>query len=322
MASIIKGLCKTFIAVPILLGSVYSQSLAEQAPTEQADLSPVEFITEPSELSQNTPGKVNPSPPTTTTVPTISVPTISTSRPSFTDAVTTVPQGSLQAESGATFTDNRGGTYTWTVPETLLRLGLLNNTEFRFTTPTYIYTGSAHHGQLTSNFGDISVGMSQHLIAPGKVDVALIPILNIPTGANNVSSNSVDPQFRLVLGKYWTKKWFMSSHLDTRWNTGKDAAAHVVMNPTFINYYSLTEKLTGFLEYSGFYPTTGKTTQYLQSGMLFVPTPRQQFDARIAVGLNHNSPNILVGFGYSFRMDGLFGASRDFSSFKRPISTH
>jgi len=201
-------------------------------------------------------------------------------------------------------------------------LGLLNNTEFRFTTPNYIYTGSNHQGTLTSNFGDISVGLSQHLIAPGKVDVALIPILNIPTGANNVSSNSLDPQFRLVLGKYWTKKWFMSSHLDTRWNTGKDAAAHVVMNPTFINYYSLTEKLTGFLEYSGFYPTTGKTTQYLQSGMLFVPTPRQQLDARIAVGLNHNSPNILVGFGYSFRIDGLFGASRDFSSFKHPISTH
>jgi hypothetical protein len=147
--------------------------------------------------------------------------------------------------------------------------------------------------------------------------MALIPILNIPTGANVVSSNALDPQLRVVLGKNLTGKWFLSGHLDTRWNTRHDATAHVVMNPTCVNYYRFTKKMTGFLEYSGFYPSAGKSVQFLQSGLLYLLTPRQQLDARIAAGLNKTSPGILVGFGYSFRVDGLFGASRAFSTFKR-----
>jgi hypothetical protein len=278
------------------------------------DLSPVEMEAPPIELGQGVPN--NNTPDATTTPSAIPIPPISTSRPSFTDAVTTVPQGSIQAENGATYTDNRGGTYSWTVPETLLRLGVTDNTELRYTVPNYIYSGDNQPSFLTSNFGDTSVAISHHMVLPGSVDMALIPILNLPTGANNVSSNSLDPELRVVLGKYWTSKWLMSSHLDTRWNTGKNAVADVVLSPTFINYYSFTQKLTGFLEYASFYPTQGRSTQYLQSGILYAPTVRQQLDARIAVGLNTNSPNILVGFGYSFRLDGLFGTSRAFSSFK------
>ncbi|MDH4379573.1 MAG: transporter [Vampirovibrionales bacterium] len=176
----------------------------------------------------------------------VAIPNISTSRPSFTDAVTTVPQGSVQGENGATYTDNRGGSYSWTTPETLLRLGITDNTELRFTTPNYTYIGDNRPGSLSNNFGDISVGLSHHLVAPGKIDVALIPILNIPSGANKVSTNSVDPQFRLVVAKALTSKWLISSHLDTRWNTGRNASAEVVFNPTFINYYSFTKNSLGF----------------------------------------------------------------------------
>jgi hypothetical protein len=295
-----------------------AEPLSDSTRELTVDLSPVELPERRVLISQGIPNEeadlVMATNNTSTKV--IVVPNISTSRPSFTDAVTTVPQGSLQAENGATYTDNRGGSYSWTTPETLLRLGLTDNTELRFTTPNYTYIGDNQPGSLSNNFGDISVGLSHHFVAPGKIDVALIPILNIPSGANKVSTNSVDPQFRLVLAKNITSKWLISSHLDTRWNTGRNASAEVVFNPTLINYYSFTKKLTGFLEYSGFYPTTGKTTQFLQSGAIYLLTPRQQVDVRLATGLNNNSPNILVGFGYSFRIDGLFGTSRAFSSFK------
>jgi hypothetical protein len=189
----------------------------------QTDLSPeAQSKTEETESSPKTP----------------SLPNIGTSRPSFTDAVTTVPQGSLQAESGATYTNNRGGTYSWTTPETLFRLGVGQNTELRFTTPNYTYIGSKEPGNLANHFGDISVGMSQHFLLPGKVDFAIVPILNIPTGAKIVSSQNLDPQVRLVAGKSVTSKLFLSSMFDTRWYTGKQVAEHVVMMPTLIGYYS------------------------------------------------------------------------------------
>jgi len=242
---------------------------------------------------------------------------VGTSRPSFTDAVTTVPQGSLQFENGATFTDNRHGTYSWTTPETLIRLGLTANTELRYTVPNLTYIGNKQPGHLASNFGDTSVGLSHHWLLPGKVDFAVIPILNIPTGANLVSSNSLDPQARLVVGKSVTSKLYVSSMLDTRWYTNKNAVAPVVMTPTLIGYYTLAKNLTGFLEYAAIIPTEGKSSHYAQTGALYLISPRNQVDVRVAAGLNPAAPDFLIGFGYSFRVDGLFGASRNFSSFRR-----
>lgn len=311
-SSILKEISKWIGILFLSCALAHAQSVLEQQDELHVNLSPVELV---DESKPDTPSDPESSTSKITLASTI--PNISTSRPSFTDAVTTVPQGSLQSENGATYTDNRDKTYSWTVPETLLRLGITQNTELRFTTPNYIYTGDNQPGNLANNFGDISVGLSHHLTLPGKVDMAFIPILNIPTGANGVSGNAVDPQLRVVFGKNLTAKWFLSGHLDTRWNTRSEAIAHVTMNPTCINYYSFTKKMTGFLEYSGFYLSKGKNVQFLQSGLLYLLTPRQQIDARIAVGLNRNSPDILVGFGYSFRVDGLFGASRAFRSFKR-----
>lgn|GEM_PF-609422 len=266
-------------------------------------------VTSPApEEPQKTATNLNQKPPITA---------VGTSRPSFTDAVTTVPQGSLQFESGATFTDNRHGTYSWTMPETLIRLGLTTNTELRYTVPNFTYIGNKQPGHLASNWGDTSVGLSHHWLLPGKVDFAVIPVLNIPTGANLVSSNGVDPQLRLVVGRNATKKLYLSSMLDTRWYTNKNAAAHIVMMPTLIGYYTLAKNLTGFLEYAASIPTEGKTSHYAQTGALYLLSPRNQVDIRVAAGLNPAAPDFLIGFGYSFRVDGLFGDSRNYSSFKR-----
>lgn len=301
----------------VLFGSFWTGAWTEPL-SEKPDLSPVEFVPEnlqPKNLQEDLRDSSLPEPPPVTKE--VEIPFITTTRPSFTDAVITVPQGSLQIEDGATYTDNRGGTYSWFLPETLFRQGLTENTEIRLSTPNYQYLGGRQPGNLINNWGDISVAMSHHMVAPGKIDLAVIPILNLPTGANKASSNALDPQLRLVWGRYLTPKWLLSGMLDTRYFGSKDAAAKVVLNPTLINYYTFSEKYIGFLEYGGFIPTHGRNTQFIQTGLLFLPTHRQQWDVRIAVGLNKASPNLLVGFGYSFRVDGLFGKSREFSSFKR-----
>ncbi len=234
---------------------------------------------------------------------------IATSRPSFTDTATTVPRGSLQVENGATYTDSRGGGRSWTVPETMIRLGLTNNTEFRFLPPDYIHLHQAGQGQLASNFGDMAIGLSHHRALPGKIDLALIPVLNLPTGANNVSANAVDPQFRLAASRKLTPKFTLGSQFDVHWHARRDAPAAVTFTPTVITSYRFTKRLSGFVEYAGVIPTEGRTVQFIQSGLLCALSPRQQVDVRLATGLNGNSPNILVGFGYSFRLDHLPGLS-------------
>ena len=235
------------------------------------------------------------------------VPTISTSRPTFTDTATTVPKGSYQVESGATYTHNRDDSRSWTVPEMVHRVGLLHNTELRVTAPNYINMHAADGRTLVNNVGDMSVGLSQHFALPGNVDVAVMPMVNIPTGAHHVSSNAVDPQVRVVLGKSVTPTLSLGGQLDIRGFTAAHAATDVIVNPTLVGFYSWTSQFTSFVEYAAFLPTTGKASQYLQTGLLLVATTRQQVDVRVAAGLNHATPNVLVGFGYAFRFDGLFG---------------
>ena len=248
---------------------------------------------------------------------TVEPPVIVTTRPSFTDSWLAIPQGSLQVESGVTYSDNGNETRSWVLPESMIKLGVGKNTEFRFTVPNYTYLRDDDAGKLANNFGDMTIGLSHHIALPWKLDLALIPFLNVPTGANNVSSNSLDPQMRVVLAKTVTPKLVIASQMDARWYTGKDASARVVMNPTLIGYYNFTPKLAMFLEYGGFIPTEGDDAHYAQGGFLYLPTPRQQWDIRLATGLNKAASDIVVGFGYSFRVDGLFGASKEFSSFKR-----
>ena len=45
----------------------------------------------------------------------------------------------------------------------------------------------------------------------------------------------------------------------------------------------------------------------------YVSSPNQQVDFHIALGLNHNAPNYIVGVGYSVRFDDLFLVKRSTS---------
>ena len=75
---------------------------------------------------------------------------------------------------------------------------------------------------------------------------------------------------------------------------------------TFVIEKKLTERISVFTEYVGDYPDGTRPIQLINSGGMYRITPTQQLDLHVAFGLNRNSPNYIVGLGYSFRVDGLF----------------
>ncbi|MBN4669029.1 transporter, partial [Pandoraea nosoerga] len=79
-----------------------------------------------------------------------------------------------------------------------------------------------------------------------------------------------------------------------------------VSEATFVIEKKLTERISMFTEYVGDYPGGARPTQLINSGGVYRITPTQQLDLHVAFGLNRNSPNYIVGLGYSFRVDGLF----------------
>lgn len=240
-----------------------------------------------------------------------------TTRPSFTDAWLTVPFGSFQAENGLTYTAFTRRRHGWTLPESLLKLGLGANTELRLGVPNYIGVYSAAKQGLEANhWGDLNLGFSHHVgFDKQKLDLAVISVFNLPTGANRVSSNGVDPQLRLVLAKTFRPGWVVASQLDARWFTAQGGDTDVMLHPTLIAYQTWAPKFQSFVEYGGFFPTQGRSQQYLQAGVLFFSTPRQQWDVRLATGLNQAASNLIVGVGYSFRIDGVFPQKKEPTSF-------
>lgn len=276
------------------------------------DLSPVhlEISVNPVTIQPRTPTNpinpmnIQPGKPTSPIIP-----LIVTSRPTVTDTSITVPKGSLQMENGVTYLDNSNRTRSWSLPETLFRLGIRKNTELRFVSPNYTNISEAKAAPTASgsnNLGDIQLGLSHHIQTPGDVHIALIPLLNIPTGTESVSSKGLDPEFRVAGAKNLTRKLSVGTQLNTRWNSYPKAPSSVIFTPSIVAYYYFRPTFGSFAEYAATVPTTGDTIQIVQFGLLYVFRRRHQLDARIATGLNKNSPDILVGVGYSFRIDGLF----------------
>ena len=65
---------------------------------------------------------------------------IETNRPSFTFSSIVVPKGSLQVESGAQYAWANRGQDIFDIPETQVRLGLLEKTEFQMFVPCLLYS--------------------------------------------------------------------------------------------------------------------------------------------------------------------------------------
>ena len=60
------------------------------------------------------------------------------------------------------------------------------------------------------------------------------------------------------------------------------------------------------MEYVGDFPDRAGPRHLLNSGAAYRPTPTQQIDFHVGVGLNRNALTWLFGLGYSIRRDGLF----------------
>lgn len=78
---------------------------------------------------------------------------------------------------------------------------------------------------------------------------------------------------------------------------------------TFVLEKKVTERASLFVEYVGDYPSRGSSAQLFNTGGGYLLTKTQQIDFHLAFGLNRNSPNYIIGLGYSFRFDDLFRTS-------------
>ena len=228
---------------------------------------------------------------------------IATDRPDVTNSSIVVPVGSLQNENGANFSmrdDGRsidGTNSRW-------RLGIAPCLEILVDVPTYF---APVQGTASRGFSDVSPALKWQISpAPGKVDLSVVFGMALPTGSVEIAGRGVQPYLQLPWSWELHDGWGVSG-MFTEFFRPDDLTARSITETTFVLEKKLNEQLSLFTEYVGDYPQGASPSQLWNSGAVYHVDRLQQVDFHIAFGLSHNAPSYIVGVGYSFRVDGLFG---------------
>jgi len=222
---------------------------------------------------------------------------IATDRPSVTASSTIVPRRALQIEGGLQATDS-AGQWTLDLPQLLLRFGLLESTELRLVVPDY-FLELPLEGSSIRGFGDLGLGVSYSLVSSGGFDLAVIPLLGLPTGARRISSGGYDPALELPWSRELSPRWTVAGQLASFWRT-VDGARNQTSELTLLLERQLHARWNIFVEYAADVPQHGGASELLHLGTTYKPSPHQQIDLHVGVGLTHAAPTSFVGIGYSY----------------------
>jgi hypothetical protein len=221
---------------------------------------------------------------------------ISTDRPAVTESSVVVPAGTLQIENGFLYSASQGEA-TWDGPETEMRFGLLSKTELRLFVPDYY---APLQSAAPSGFGDLGVGMKQQLGPVAGFDVSVILLLSMPSGAPGISSGRYDPSVQIPWSRALSPNWTAAGMFSV-YGLTEDGRRNVTGETTFLLDRQFTKTADAFVEYAGDFPQRGGPGHLLHFGAAFRPTPNQQLDMHVGVGLSSAAVDHFVGFGYSFR---------------------
>jgi hypothetical protein len=228
---------------------------------------------------------------------------IFTDRPTFSVGPGTIAQGHIQIETGYTFSyeDAHPDVKTHTFPETLLRIGLIENFELRVEWPNLTYIDG---GTNVDGFRDLGLGFKVQVFQQQgfRPRLSFAGRLSIPTGEEAFSSDQLDPELRTILTYALNERVGLFGNVNIA-GPSSQGKRFVQVSSSLGLSASLRDHLTGFVEYFGLYPrdVASGSANFLQTGLIYRLTYNLQIDARIGGGLTHGSDDFLTGAGISWR---------------------
>jgi len=227
---------------------------------------------------------------------------IATDRPDVTNSSIVVPVGSLQNENGIN-TSAQNGRQGFDGTNSRWRLGVAPCLELLVDLPTYAVNA---RGNPVSGFNDVAPAIKWQISPlPGKIDLSIVSGVALPTGTAAIAGRGAQPYVQMPWSAELRDGWGISGMV-TQFFRPDDPSTRSITETTFVVEKKVTERFSAFTEYVGDYPQGASASQMWNSGGVYHLTRLQQVDFHVAVGLNHNAPNTIVGVGYSFRVDGLF----------------
>ena len=232
---------------------------------------------------------------------------ITTDRPDFTEASSTVGAGVEQVEMGYTYThdDDDVATGSHSTPEALFRIGTsINWLELRLAANLL----QENAGSVSANGAeDLYLGAKLGLTAQDGVlpEMALVPQMTVPTGGSAFSNNQVLP------GVNWLYGWDVTDDLSTAGSTQFNRSVDPATGAGYTEWaqswtvgYSLHDRVAMYSEWYALIPHSADTPQtehYGNGGFTVLLNDDIQWDIRAGVGLNEPADDYFLGTGLSIR---------------------
>lgn len=259
---------------------------------------------------------------------------LTSDRPDFTEASSTVGRGRVQLESGYTYTSDRSGgarARTHSYPEVLLRIGLFadwfelrvgQNVISQSTqggrpggplavpgVPAQPVGGAGGVGRITDiGASDLYLGAKLALTQQKGVlpETAIILQGTVPTGAAAFTADRVLYGFNYLFSWELNDSMSLAGSFAANKNIDDNGFEYALLAQSLSIGYTLTDNLTAYTEWFAFYPTFATATgggaqHYLDGGFQYFVTKNFALDIRAGVGLSRSADDFFTGVGFVVR---------------------
>lgn len=230
-----------------------------------------------------------------------------TDRPDATESPSTIPKGYVQVETGSfyeSFEDHTIKTETITYNTTLVRLGILNNLEFRLGWDFVEGITKINGNKLP----DVTSGLTPLLfgtkIAIAKEsgafpEIGVLGHLYLPfTAGKDYKPETTGVDFRFSFAHTLSEQSSLSYNIGAQWGDDSPEAAYVY---TIAYGLAITNKLGCYAELYGDFPENSNANHLLDAGLTYLLSNNVQLDATIGTSITEGQ-DILLSGGVSFRL--------------------
>jgi hypothetical protein len=192
------------------------------------------------------------------------------------------------------------------LPESLVRLGLTNRVEARFTTQNAVLAlGSIGGADIES--ADTAASVKALIAGPNtRLPKSAVLSLSLPTGSRAMTSGSYDPGLIFIWTQAFPHTYFINEVAGATLTT-LTGARKASWAPSVAFGRSVSSAITVFGEYAPTVQTDSSVTHVVDGGFAVTRGKLQQFDARVGYMRDSQGDHALISVGYSLRRDHIFG---------------
>ncbi|TDW46653.1 outer membrane putative beta-barrel porin/alpha-amylase [Flavobacterium sp. 270] len=223
---------------------------------------------------------------------------IQTDRPNETEGPNAVPFHQLQFENGFSF-EKKDGEKTFEVPQTVLRYGLLKNTELRVESSLKITDQ-----QNDNLFGiePVIVGIKYHILDHKKVipDLAVLGRVRIPWMADNAYQEpNYSPEVRLLAQHELSKSSHLGYNAGVQWLAATSQPEYIY---TLSADYAFSQKIKFVVETYGFAQAHHHADNSADIALLYLVNGDMQLDVIAGNSIMNGSSDKFAEIGLSFKI--------------------